>query len=61
LEIDFEVLAAAIASDDCIGFCTTCGDEQYQVEPDAREYICESCGEPTVFGAEELLIMQEDI
>ena len=26
-------------------------------EPDARNYTCESCGEPKVFGAEELLLM----
>jgi ParB family chromosome partitioning protein len=26
------------------------------VEPDARKYECESCGEPGVYGAEELLL-----
>ena len=26
------------------GYCTACGDEAYGVEPDARSYICESCG-----------------
>ena len=25
------------------------------VEPDAREYECDSCGKPSVFGAEELI------
>ncbi len=38
------------------GFCTECGAEQEGCEPDAREYECESCGEPAVFGAQELLI-----
>ena len=40
------------------GFCISCGHEQDGCEPDAREYICESCGEATVFGAEELMIRE---
>ena len=39
------------------GFCIKCGGEAEGVEPDAREYNCESCGEPGVYGAEELLLM----
>jgi hypothetical protein len=38
------------------GYCTHCGDEASGVEPDARQYVCESCGERTVYGIEELLI-----
>tara|TARA_R110002126_G_scaffold94650_1_gene223239 strand:+ start:497 stop:709 length:213 start_codon:yes stop_codon:yes gene_type:complete len=38
------------------GICIACGDECDGVEPDARNYTCESCGEPEVFGAEELLM-----
>jgi hypothetical protein len=38
------------------GLCLTCGNEQTNVEPDARGYECEACGEPTVYGAEELLL-----
>jgi len=38
------------------GFCITCGNEQGNCEPDAREYECEACGEDTVYGAEELLM-----
>jgi hypothetical protein len=38
------------------GFCIQCGAEAEGVEPDAREYECESCGEPGVYGAEELFI-----
>ena len=38
------------------GFCTACGAEAEGCEPDAREYECESCGEPAVYGAEELLL-----
>ena len=39
------------------GRCVFCGDEAYGVEPDAREYVCESCGERGVYGLEELLMM----
>lgn len=37
------------------GFCASCGAEADCCEPDAREYECEACGQPDVFGAEELL------
>lgn len=42
---------------DSPGFCVFCGAEAQDVEPDAREYECEACEEPGVYGAEELLIM----
>lgn len=38
------------------GFCVICGAEVDGVEPDARRYVCEICGEPGVYGAEDLLI-----
>lgn len=37
------------------GFCISCGAESNSCEPDARNYECESCGDSSVFGAEELL------
>jgi len=45
----------AIQLDECLGFCTACGNEQSGCEPDARNYRCDSCDERAVFGAEELL------
>ncbi len=39
------------------GFCLACGDEAGNVEPDACNYTCESCGEKQVYGAEELVMM----
>lgn len=43
---------------DCqMGGCTSCGAWRDCCEPDARNYKCEDCGENTVYGAEELLIM----
>lgn len=41
---------------DCGGFCIACGSEAYSIEPDAREYECESCGRPKVYGAAELML-----
>lgn len=43
-----------ITSLDNPGFCIACGAEVFGVEPDAREYTCEACGTPGVYGAEEL-------
>ena len=51
-----DILTAA-QDDDNTGFCLSCGEQAYDVEPDARNYECESCGTKQVFGAEELLIM----
>lgn len=45
------------ASDNQQGFCIACGEIADQVEPDARNYICESCGFSEVYGAEELVVM----
>lgn len=45
-----------VASLDNPGFCLICGNEAYGVEPDARNYECESCGAEQVFGCEELLM-----
>ena len=39
------------------GICGSCGYEQEGCEPDARNYECDSCGENTVFGAEEAMFM----
>ena len=43
--------------DDNGGYCLACYAEAYGVEPDARKYECESCGEPKVYGAEECLLL----
>tara|TARA_R100000306_G_C4376099_1_gene142026 strand:+ start:2724 stop:2909 length:186 start_codon:yes stop_codon:yes gene_type:complete len=57
MNIDFDLIEEAIAGDSYMGFCLSCGDEAYGVEPDARKYECESCGDFQVHGAEEILIM----
>lgn len=44
--------------DDSCGLCIRCGETAVGcVEPDARKYECECCGENGVYGAQELLMM----
>ena len=38
------------------GFCTSCGEDAAGCEPDACDDTCEYCDEPTVYGAQELLL-----
>jgi hypothetical protein len=55
-----QVMDAIKRRDTCLdspGFCLYCGQESEGYEPDARNCECEYCGQPQVFGAEELLIM----
>ena len=56
MAITFNQLIEAV-QDGTIGFCLACNAENYGVEPDARKYTCEECGEERVYGAEELLLM----
>lgn len=55
--VTMEEVVEATQSDESLGFCMECGEMAVGVEPDARHYTCEFCGETGVFGAEELLIM----
>ena len=59
MRIKEEIVIEAIEMDDNLGFCLACGEEAYDVEPDADGYECENCGESRVFGAEEILLMGE--
>ena len=52
-----DAMSVLEAGEDSMGFCLACGDEAYGVEPDARGYKCESCGQRRVYGAEELIFM----
>jgi DNA-directed RNA polymerase subunit RPC12/RpoP len=42
---------------DYVGWCIKCGKKHSQIEPDAHEYTCKSCGAKAVYGAEELVMM----
>lgn len=41
------------------GICLECGNTQGCVEPDAEDYICDSCGEARVYGLEQALLIGE--
>jgi hypothetical protein len=45
--------------DEMNGYCTTCKEvvNHGGCEPDAREYECDQCGNRTVYGVSEALIM----
>lgn len=49
-------LLEVLASDECVGFCLSCGAEEEGVEPDAENYKCHTCGAMDVYGAEQVLI-----
>jgi hypothetical protein len=51
-----EAMRRSMLTLDDPGFCLACGAEVYGVEPDARRYECESCGERQVYGAQELFM-----
>jgi hypothetical protein len=55
--ITIDQLTDSILEDQFIGFCIACRQMVDGCEPDARGYRCEACGEPCVYGAEEILIM----
>jgi hypothetical protein len=56
-KVNLDQVMAAVEADDNLGFCLACGAEVDGLEPDARGYTCEGCGEPKVYGAQELLMM----
>jgi hypothetical protein len=55
-EVLIEACERSHSSLDNPGFCLVCGCEAYSVEPDARNYKCESCDAKQVFGIEELIM-----
>jgi hypothetical protein len=59
MRISLEAVLEAAEADEGIGFCMSCGAENYYVEPDARGYDCAECDEPEVYGAMEILLMTD--
>ena len=51
-----EAAERELTSLDNPGFCLACGTEAEGCEPDAQQYVCESCGQSAVYGAAEILI-----
>ena len=57
MKIDIEFLLELAEADNNEGLCMACGEVAECVEPDARKYECESCGESKVYGAQEALLI----
>ena len=55
--VDIDEVIECAYSDDYVGFCLECGHQHFEVEPDARKYKCENCGELSVYGCQEILMM----
>jgi hypothetical protein len=58
-KVTLDIITDMIARDENEGICFACGEIADSVEPDARNYKCESCGEWRVFGAEEALLVYD--
>jgi predicted RNA-binding Zn-ribbon protein involved in translation (DUF1610 family) len=50
-----EAIARRESTLDNPGFCTSCGAEHYECEPDATNYKCDECGKRTVCSPEIIL------
>jgi hypothetical protein len=48
----------SLLTSEYMGLCISCGAERDSCEPDATEYECECCEKKTVYGAEELMLME---
>ena len=57
-ELDYDEIEEMIYEGG-MGICTKCCSLQSGVEPDAEGYICENCGEATVMGIENAVVMME--
>jgi tRNA(Ile2) C34 agmatinyltransferase TiaS len=49
-----ELLRASVMDEERVGICRACGEEQYDVEPDAEGYRCHECEAFAVTGVEVL-------
>jgi len=56
--LDAERVLEALENDELVGFCIECGEEHGELlESDARNVLCDSCGEHKVCGTGEILML----
>ena len=41
-----------------LGYCISCGESMEECEPDSRGRHCDACHEDSVYGTEELMMME---
>jgi len=56
IKITEEIIREATFGESMEGVCVRCGNPQGPVEPDARNYRCEACGELAVYGIEQAVL-----
>lgn len=52
----YEAVVEGMCSTDSPGFCLSCGADADGVEPDARGYTCDVCGDDAVASAQFVLL-----
>lgn len=57
-DVTFSRLEEAILASEEMGFCIACGAERDGVEPDAEKYRCDECGTSSVYGADQLILLE---
>ena len=57
-DVTFSRLEEAILAGENTGYCIDCGAETDGVEPDAERYPCHECGATTVYGADQLILLE---
>jgi len=57
MKVDLNTLMKAIDTNSSPGFCLQCACEAYNIDPDAERYPCEECGQRSVYGAEQILLL----
>ena len=57
-DVTFSRLEKAILASEEMGFCIACGAERDGVEPDAEKYRCDECGTSSVYGADQLILLE---
>ena len=55
--MDIDLIIELVEADNNEGICMNCGEIAECVEPDARKYECEACGQHKVYGAQEALLL----
>jgi len=57
VQINIDEVMQSVQEDNMEGICVSCGEFTDRVEPDAEGYECNCCGELTVMGCENYLLM----
>lgn len=57
MNVNVEEVLDAVENQEHLGFCIKCGAAHEGFEPDAQKEKCSECGQMSVYGAEDILLM----